>query len=1006
MRFRNLWRSVILSIGQVAIGGLLALAVPAAIWGVFIARSQAEPATEDDFADQLPRIAPLEPEEAIKSIEVLPGFRIEQVAAEPLVRDPVAMDFDENGRLFVVEMCDYSEQDKDFLGNIRMLEDTDGDGRFDKSTVFADKLSWPTAVLYFDGGVFVGAAPHIYYLKDSDGDGVADVRNLVFTGFSRTNVQGLLNSFRWGLDNRIHGATSHTGALVTRPGVENFSAVNLSGRDFSFDPRKLDIRPESGGSQHGMSFDDWGRKFVSSNSDHIQLVMFEDRYAARNPLVAMPPARMSIAADGPQAEVFRRSPVEPWRVLRTRMRVEGGLPGAGEGGGKPAGFFTGATAVTIYRGDAFPEEFRGMAFVGDVGSNLVHRKKLEPNGVELIARRIDKASEFVASSDIWFRPAQYGNAPDGTFYILDVYREVIEHPASLPEQIKKHLDLTSGRDRGRIYRVVPDGFKQPALPQLGKATTAELVQTLEHRNGWYRDVASRLLYERQAREAIPALQQLVRSGKLPQGRMHALYALQSFGALDEATVLVALADQHPRVRQHAVRLAEGLANESSAIRQHLFSMTDDEDQLVRYQLAYTLGEITDPERTVALAKIALRDSADYWMCRAMLTSLATGAADVLSQLVADEKYRNTSSGRDFLNRLSEIVGAQSRSEDVAKFEAALTKLGSTDPVTAAQLVRGYFVGRQRADAGAADTSQQVNEVLRQVLASAQKLAIEDDQSLANRQDAVRALGLGQFDAVADLFEVLLEGRQPQELQLVAIETLGRFDNDDVASILLSAWPGMSPRVRAAAADVLFSRPAWIKKLFSAIEDEELAASEIEPARLQQLQSHTDAEIRAQADSLAAKSGVGTRQEVIDAYQPALKMEGNAERGKVAFQKTCVACHRMQDVGHEIGPNLATFKNRGAEAIFVNVLDPNREVNPQFVNYIVQTSDGRSLSGMIAGESAASITLRRAENATDTVLRSEIEQLRSTGQSIMPEGLEKQIDQQTLADIIAYILSAQ
>lgn len=1006
MSFRNLRRNFDISIGQVSLGGLLTLLAAVGIWGALNAPSQAEPAREENFADQLPRIAPLEPDEAIKSIEVLPGFRIEQVAAEPLIHDPVAMDFDENGRLFVVEMCDYSEQDKDFLGNIRVLEDTDGDGRFDKSTVFADKLSWPTAVLYVDGGVFVGAAPHIFYLKDTDGDGVADVRKTVFTGFSRTNVQGLLNSFRWGLDNRVHGATSHTGAIVTRPDDASFPAVNLSGRDFSFDPRKLDIRPESGGGQHGMSFDDWGRKFVCSNSDHIQLVMFEDRYAGRNPLVSMPPARLSIAADGPQAEVFRKSPVEPWRVLRTRLRVEGSEPGAVEGGGKPAGYFTGATAVTIYRGDAFPEEFRGMAFTGDVGSNLVHRKKLEPNGVELIARRIDEASEFVASSDIWFRPAQYGNAPDGALYILDVYREVIEHPASLPEPIKKHLDLTSGRDRGRIYRVVPDGYKQPALPQLSKATTAELVRTLEHRGGWYRDAAARLLYERQAREAIPALQQLVRAGTLPEGRMHALYALQSFAALDEATVLVALADQHPRVRQHAVRLAEGLANESSAIRQQLFSMTDDDDQLVRYQLAYTLGEIADPERNAALAKIALRDSGDYWMCRAMLTSLATGAADVLSQLIDDDQYRVTTAGRDFLNRLSEIVGAQSRSEDVAKFEAALTKLGSTDPVTAAQLVRGYFVGRQRADAGAADASQQVNDVLRQVLASAQKLAIDDEQSLANRQDAVRALGLGQFDAVADLFEVLLEGRQPQELQLVAIETLGRFDNDDVASILLTAWPGMSPRVRAAAADSLFSRPVWIKKLFSAIEEEQLAASEIEPARLQQLQSHPDAEIRAYAESLAAKSGVGTRQEVIDAYQPALKMEGNAERGKVAFQKTCVACHRMQDVGHEIGPNLATFKNRGAEAIFVNVLDPNREVNPQFVNYIVQTSDGRSLSGMIAGESAASITLRRAENATDTVLRSEIEQLRSTGQSIMPEGLEKQIDQQTLADIIAYILSAQ
>ena len=183
--------------------------------------------------------------------------------------------------------------------------------------------------------------------------------------------------------------------------------------------------------------------------------MYEDRYVARNPFSRRPAARVSIAADGPQAEVFRTSPVEPWRIVRTRLRVTGAVKGAVEGGGRAAGYFTGAGGVTIYRGDALPAEWKGIAIVGDVGSNLVHRKRLEPNGLEFIGRRIDEKSEFVSSTDIWFRPAQYANAPDGTLYIIDIYREVIEHPASIPPMIKKHLDLTAGRDRGRIYRVIP-----------------------------------------------------------------------------------------------------------------------------------------------------------------------------------------------------------------------------------------------------------------------------------------------------------------------------------------------------------------------------------------------------------------------------------------------------------------------------------------------------------------------------------------------------------------------
>jgi len=434
-------------------------------------------------AKDLPRVPPTEPSGALSTFQIKKGFRIELVAAEPLVVDPIAMAFDEDGRLFVVEMRDYPERrnERPHLGRIRMLEDTDGDGRFDKSAVYVDNLPWPTAVICWNGGIFVGATPDILYCKDTNGDGVAEVREVVFTGLAsdyapyevnKLNVQALFNGFTWGLDNRIHCANGGDGGNVhavdsefvrawrSRAGITPDSelrtqkSVDLRGHDFSFDPRALRLRLESGGGQYGLSFDDRGGKFVCSNSAHIREVMYEERYGGRNPFCALPAAAVDIARDGPAAPVYRLSPDEPWRVIRTRWRVAGLVPGPVEGGGRPSGYFSGATGITIYRGNAFPEDFHGDAFVADCGSNLIHRKKLFPDGVGLIAQRAEDEQkvEFLASRDNWFRPVQMANAPDGTLYIADMYREVIEHPWSLPASIKQYLDLNSGNDRGRIYR--------------------------------------------------------------------------------------------------------------------------------------------------------------------------------------------------------------------------------------------------------------------------------------------------------------------------------------------------------------------------------------------------------------------------------------------------------------------------------------------------------------------------------------------------------------------------
>jgi len=996
------------------------LAVAALLGGAAIpADPPAAPAEEDpekqDYAAELPRIAPTPAATALETFRTLPGFHLEQVVAEPLVRDPVALAFDADGRLFVVEMCDYSEQDKDFLGNVRLLEDRDEDGRFETSTLFAEKLSWPTAITCFDGGVFVGAAPDIWYLKDNDGDGRADVRRRAFTGFGRDNVQGLLNSFHWGLDDRIHGATSSSGGAVV-PCDENgepragVAPVRLGGRDFAFNPRTLEIEATSGGAQHGMCFDDWGRKFVCSNSDHIQLVMFDERYVARNPYLAAPSPRLNIAADGPQAEVYRISPVEPWRIVRTRLRVSKKVPGIVEGGGRAAGYFTGATGVTIYRGGAWPEAFRGNAFVGDVGGNLVHRKLLADNGVEQIARRADEGVEFVASTDIWFRPAQFANAPDGTLYIADVYREVIEHPASLPPMIKKHLDLTSGRDRGRIYRVVPDGFQQPKLPRLSVASTAEFVATLAHANGWQRDTASRLLFERQDAAAVEPLRQLALGALLPQARMHALYALAGQNALPAETLLLRLADEHPRVREHAVRLAERALGESPELRWKLASMASDDDVRVRFQLALSAGGLPLEERLPVLMRIAQRDAADRWLRLAIQSSLGEGAGAMLAQLLADEVLRRSEGGRALAAAFAEQVGRQRQPQELAALADSLTKLPPEDQPLVAALLRGVAaslpsVGALR-DTFATAGASQIDAVLSSLVEQAQAVAVDENREATERAAAIADLTFGSFETVAPFVVAFIDQRQPQVVQRAALAALARFDRPEVAARLIELWPTMLPALRNEASEILFARAERIVAVLDAVDAGTLQAADLDPVRLKLLATHADAAIRERVAKLLAAAPSAERAEIIAAYRPALEMSGDIERGKVVFQKICAACHKLEGVGHEIAPNLATIQNRGAEAILLNVLDPNREVNPQFVNYVLVTDDGRTITGMIAAETATSVTLRRAEDQSDTVLRSQIEALESTRQSLMPEGMEKQIDPQAMADLIAYLLSVK
>ena len=582
--------------------------------------------------EELPRLKPTPAGEAHKTFQLKEGFRIELAAAEPEVVDPVSMAFDADGRMYVVEMIGYSERRDDKIGRIRILEDKDSDGRYETSTVFAKGLAWPTGIHCWKGGVFVTVTPDLIYLKDTDGDGISDEKKVIFTGFGkdrqRLNMQALPNSLRWGLDNRIHVATSMNGAVLTRPDQHNTPPLRLTGSDFSFNPETLDLRMESGGGQHGATFDDFGNRYICSNSRHIEAIAYAARYAT-NPKFALPASRVSIATDGNAAPVFRISPDEPWRIVRTRWRIAGQVKGPVEGGGRVSGYFTAATGITIYRGGLFGDGFLGNAFIADAGSNLVHRKILQyGDNVLPKASRPDseKETEFLASTDNWFRPVQLANGPDGALYILDMYREVIEHPWSLPEGIKKHLDLNSGNDRGRIWRIIPQGAKRAPPPKLSQANACELVPYLTSEHASVRETAARLLYERQDRSIAPNLSKLLRTSQSPFARLHALAVLSGLGALEPDHLSHALADNHPAVRIHALRLSESL--DPVRLKNHIPGLARDSSLQVRYQLALTLGITDVPGEIDALLALHNQSPPDPYLQAALYSAFSAHEAEL------------------------------------------------------------------------------------------------------------------------------------------------------------------------------------------------------------------------------------------------------------------------------------------------------------------------------------------------------------------------------------------
>ncbi|MDB5351812.1 MAG: putative rane-bound dehydrogenase [Planctomycetota bacterium] len=968
------------------------------------------PFVDEDLSKELPRIKAIPASEAIASFQIHPGFRLHPAAVEPLVTDPVSACYDADGRLYVVEMRGYPYPENTPTGNVRLLEDTDGDGTFDKSTIFLDGLSWPTGVVPFDGGAFIAVAPDILYAKDTNGDGVADVKKVMFRGFGTQNVQGLVNGLLWGPDGWIYGVSGGNGGDIlnaTRPGSK---PVSVRGRDFRFRPDGSAFEAISGGGQFGHAFDDWGNRFTCNNSNHIRQIVLPSKAVEANPALVVPAVLTDIAVEGPAAKVFRISQPEPWRVVRTRQRaadpeMRKRLP--------PTelfafGFFTSATGVTIYRGTAFPSEYQGNAFIGDVGGNLVHRKILRPKGSIFEAIRADENLEFLASKDNWFRPVNFANTPSGTLLVLDMYRETIEHPLSIPEPIKKHLDLTSGKDRGRIYELLPLTFKRRAKPALSQASTEQLVTHLADRDAWWRETAQRLLIERRDPLAVPLMKKMADVRPSALGRVHAIWTLSALGHLTEADVLLALRDPEARVRAQSAALSNTLRPGSRDLEFAVARLADDPDAAVRFQVALAPKSEEHGGPLTEQAKILRRDAADPWTRFAVYSS-ATGArsSQLLVQSCLRDPFGRTPGGRIVAEELGEIVGAGNDSSSIER-SLSIVADASVGPHVPRAMVIGLGRGLQRVGRSLRTIVEKSGnrEAIGKIFDQAARDAASDQDAPA-RVDAIRILGVGApTEACLRVLPPLLDARQPVEVQLAALQAMASLSDPAVGRLVAEHWKGLSPSARREAAEVLFARPERLSAMMDAIEAKSFPANEVEPARRKQILAHPVAKLRERARRVLGTDPKADRSRVIGAFQPALTLGGNRQKGRSVFEKTCATCHKADGLGESVGPDLATVTGRTPEDLLIHILDPNREVNPQYLDYSVATSDGRIVTGLIASETANSVTLRRAAGATDVIPRTQIEAIASTGVSLMPDGLETGLTHQDFADLVAFLRDLQ
>jgi len=934
-------------------------------------------------------------EQALASFRTKAEFTIEAVAAEPLIESPVAIDWGSDGRLWVCEMYDYpSGLDGKWKpgGRVKVLQSSHGDGHYDQAQLFLDHLPFPTGLMAWRKGVLVCAAPDILYAEDSDGDGKADVVKKLYSGFATHNYQARVNGLSWGLDGWIYGASGLFGGKVKN--LLTGQTVDLSGRDFRIKPDSGEIEPVAGISQQGRIRDDFGNWFGNDNSTLLWNFPLPDHYVRRNPQVTYPDPRVNVASFSysKSQSLLTSAATDPnqlYPVSRTLERFN--AP-------ESANHTTSACGPEIYRDDLLGTNYYGNALICEPVHNLVTRLVLEPQGATFAGRRAadEQRSEFLASTDNWFRPVQVRTGPDGALWIVDMYRFVIEHPRWIPPERLKQLDPRAGADKGRIYRVYPREATLRPIRDLTRLSLTELAEALKTSNGPTRDLIHRELLDRMGGRAdaqrggaglpggparhglgVEALISVIATNSpISAARAHALSVVDTLQGVSLPTLERAFRDAEPSVRRTAVRVAEGHAHDFQPVLPALLKLENDPDPAVRFQLALSLGEwkrqghgFVDrlrPDIAQPLARLAA--TGDPWIRAAVLTSAAEqpetilkaiiamplstpGRTELIGRLIATAVgINNPPTLEDAVTAIALSLSPNGESAGVRSENTAAWKLEAVASLLEALDRRGLDLDSLfPSDDG---PFREAKSSLKKAVTAAHGIASDGAADEDCRQSAIRVLGTQtKQPASFDELRALLKSPISSRLQNSVLSALGHQHSPQLSQSLLADWGAFTPVLRTAIINLLVTREAWLNDLLSAAENGTIAPTEIPLPTRQRLLKHANNAIRTRSAKLFDAFRSEGRAAVLAKYQAVSSLTGRPESGAAHFDKNCSPCHEYRGHGHAVGPNLAEFAGKSTADFLLAILDPNAAINPNFLAYNIDTKDGRALTGIIKGETA-------------------------------------------------------
>ncbi len=898
---------------------------------------------EREGDEDLLSLKPLSPQEGLASMKTKEGLEVQLMAHEPDVMDPIDIAWGADGKLWVLEMADYPEGDEG--GRVRFLEDSDQDGRYEVSNLFLEGIPFPTALMAWRKGALVLSAPDLFYAEDTDGDGKADTREVLYTGFAEGNQQHRVNSLRWGLDNWIYLANGDSGGKLRS--IKTGQTLTLGSYDLRIRPAEGLLELVSGTTQHGRNRNDAGDWFGNNNSNPLWHYVLDQSVLARNPHFSPPSPIVHMP------EVPGNSPVFPTSVTHERFNDF-----------HTANCITSACSTVIYRGELLGDQYYGDAFISEPVHNMVHRQVVSENGVTFTSKRAEdeQNSEFLTSTDPWCRPVSVRTGPDGSLWVVDMYRHVIEHPEWIPHDWETQLDLRAGHERGRLYRVAPKGHAPLPAPDLTKLSLADLVARLGDPSGAVRDLTQQLLTDRKPEGAEEMLAEACRATDW-RHRLHALATLDGLGPVSRPVVADALTDSHPAVRRLALRLAGKLKGE--------WQFPENEsDSKVVLEKAITLGEFEGQGR--ALAELALSSEDQYIRAACVSSMLADtdGFLDRLTESTFEESH----------SQLLGWVMATSGKRRIAK------RLGESNELEAWRL--------KLIATALPELSGEVEPMLDAAWAMVQDRAAETD---------LRSVGLEFVCAaeteIQDVSELaaLCKPAEPVAFQMTVVRMIGAHFPKAIPTWLIPTWPSLEPALRREVTNWLSSRPSVALSVATQLPNQ--GVSDLQRS----LGQHPAEEVR---EVIRVLSGSDQDTDKQALKESVLALEGRSERGQAMFQESCAICHVLNGEGNAIGPDLATLTNPSPAFLLEAILDPNAAVEDKYLAYTAETHDGASTIGLLEGESGMSLRFRLANGDQQDFLRRDVAKVVSTGRSLMPEGLEAGRSPQELADLIAYVRAAK